>query len=450
MRSFKEKEDELGEFLSELIQADTRNPPGNEYRAVSIIKERLESKGIDVKILEKLKNRSNLVTKVEGNGEKPSLMLLSHSDVVPWEEEKWTQPPMEGKILNEIVWGRGAIDCKGLIVMETIAFEELVQEYGDDLGGDLILVVSADEETGGDCGIKWLVDKKWKEIECDYAINEGAGFTIPRERGEIMTVQTSEKGILWLKITVTGKSGHGSTPIEENALLKGSKLLHSLEKDKTSIKITEDVGKFIKDVAEGSLRERIGAKLLTHPITASRAIKILKGRKPDLGAFIEAMTRNTITPTMARAGEKANVIPSKFEITLDCRLLPSSTKEEVIRHIENRGTKFDYEILKYHEASESPKDTPLYGAIERVSRKRKWCRKVVPMMLTGSTDSRFLREKKVRCYGFQPIRTETGVAELRRMIHGVDERISKKNLALGAGLLYEVAEDFLLSRKAKR
>lgn len=445
MKSFREREEELAEFLSELIQADTRNPPGNETRAARMIKERLESKGIDAQILEKRKNRGNLVARVKGKRDGPTLMLLSHSDVVPWEEEKWTKPPMEGKIIDGQVWGRGSIDCKGLTVMETIAFEELVQKYEDDLTGDLVLVVSADEEKGGDCGVDWLINEHWEKIECDFALNEGAGFTIPRGGKEIMTVQTSEKGILWLKIVVTGKSGHGSVPIEENALLKGSRLLQSLDEDKASIRITEDVGQFIRKVAEGSIGEKIGARLLTHPITASRAIKFLKGREPDLGAFIEAMMRDTITPTIARGGEKENVIPSKFEITLDCRLLPGSSKEDVIRHIKNQGIEFDCETLKYHEASESPKDTPLFDSIRRTTRKRKWCGKVVPLMLTGSTDSRLLRENGVSCYGFQPIRTETSVAELRRMIHGVDERISKRNLALGTGLLYEVAEDFLLS-----
>lgn len=446
----KEVKEEVTDLLTDLIRINTTNPPGNETEAVKFLKKNLESEGFNCEVFESAPGRGNLVTRLKGTGEGPSLLLLSHLDVVAANPKEWSVDPFAGVIKNGFVWGRGALDMKSMTAMEIMVMK-LLKRNSVKLKGDVILAATADEEKGGEAGAGWLVKNYPEKIRADYVINEGGGLSIPMDGKNIYTIQTAEKGILWFKIKAKGIPGHGSVPgAADNAILRINKIVEKLGNYRAKMKIVPTVKQFLEIIAkESSLMQQAARTILQNPETSDQILDILAQKDKTMAEELRAKLRMTIAPTIIHGGVKENIIPSECEAVFDCRILPGQTPEQAIEEIKTLlkdvtdFEKLEFETIQANEPSESPTDTPLYEHIVRVLKEFEPNSTVAPILLTGGTDSRFFRKKGAVCYGFQPLHADVPYGEILKTIHGIDERISIENLIFGTSVLYNVVERFM-------
>ncbi|MGW8289280.1 MAG: M20/M25/M40 family metallo-hydrolase, partial [Candidatus Bathyarchaeia archaeon] len=195
----REVEDEVTRFLSEPSQINTTNPPGNETAAAKYVAESLGREGFECDLFEASPERGNVITRLKGTGEKPNLLLLSHLDVVAADAKEWSVDPFGGIVRDGFVWGRGALDMKGMTAIEVMVMK-LLKRNGVALKGDVILAATADEERGGMSGADYLLRNYPEKILAPYVLNEGGGAAMPTRNGNVFTVQTAEKGVLWFKV----------------------------------------------------------------------------------------------------------------------------------------------------------------------------------------------------------------------------------------------------------
>lgn len=437
---FTELKEETANFLSELIKINTSNPPGNEINAARYLSEFLKSTGIKTEIIESAPGRGNFIARLKGKNHGPRLLLLSHLDVVPARPQEWELDPFGGLIKDGFIWGRGALDCKHLVTMEVFILKLLAEERLPQRG-DLILAATADEEMGGKWGVKWLVENCYDKIAADYVINEGAGPPLKIRGKEIYTIQTAEKGPLWIKIRVGGIPGHASLPgIGDNAILKMNQIIQRLQQFPVRIHLHPVVREFSQGIAEvlkfpGSVEEP----------NLEEFIDWVSSIEPSLAVLMRAMTRTTLTPTIIQGGTKENVIPSNCELTLDCRIMPGETPDLIMKNLREAlcGIEsLNLEIEKGNPPNESSAETGFFHLVREVITKYTPGSRVLPLMLTGATDSRYLRPRAV-CYGVEPMKADLPPEEMMRMVHGINERISIDNLIFGTSVLYEIVRRFL-------
>ena len=329
-------EEEVTDLLSDLIRFDTTNPPGNETVAAKYLAETLGEEGFACEVLKSSPGRGSVITRLKGEDDKPSLLLLSHLDVVAADVNEWSVDPFSGLVKDGFVWGRGALDMKSITAIEVMVMK-LLKRNGIQPKGDVILAATADEEAGGRAGVHWLVHNHPEKIRADYVINEGGGFGLPIDGRLMFTVQTAEKGVMWLKIRAKGRPGHGSIPgAADNAVLRLAEVAHRLGNHRSKIKVVPTVKAFIEGLAKarrGAVPSRLLSNLITNPLLADRALDRMAKEQSSMVEFIRAMLRTTIAPTIVHGGVKTNIIPSKCEGTFDCRILPGQTKESLMDEI---------------------------------------------------------------------------------------------------------------------
>jgi acetylornithine deacetylase/succinyl-diaminopimelate desuccinylase-like protein len=446
----REVEEEVTRILSDLIQIDTTNPPGNETAAAKYIAESLRHDGLECRVLESAAGRGNITTRMLGTGEKPSLLLLSHLDVVAANPEEWSVDPFGGVVKDGFVWGRGALDMKGMTAVELMALK-LLKRDGVKLKGDVVLAATADEEMGGTAGAGWLLENFPEEILADYVLNEGGGLAVKCQEQSVFTVNSAEKGLLWLQVKAVGFPGHGSTPnLADNAILRMNKVIERFQGFRAPIVLVPTVKQFLSNMAkeEDELREPF-SRLLAHPEDADAILDDLAKTEKLLAEELRPRIRMTIAPTMIHGGVKENVIPSKCEAVFDCRILPGQTVADAIALVkELLGAvgldKLTFELVHANEPSESPVETPLYEAITNVLQEFEPSCGVTPVLMTGGTDSRYFRAKGSVCYGFHPMYPEKqSDGKIVKREHGIDERISIENLIFGTSVLYETIKRFM-------
>ncbi|MGQ9538939.1 MAG: M20/M25/M40 family metallo-hydrolase [Candidatus Bathycorpusculaceae bacterium] len=445
----KEIEEEVATLLSDLIRINTTNPPGNETQAAKYLAETLEKEGFKCEVLESAPGRGNVITRLKGTGEKPSLLLLSHLDVVAANPIEWSVNPFSGLVKDGFVWGRGAMDMKSMTAMEVMVMK-LLKRNNVNLKGDVILAATADEEKGGEYGAGWLVRNCPEKVMAEYVINEGGGQAVPVDGRNVFTIQTAEKGILWFKVKAKGRPGHGSVPgAADNAILRMNKVVEKLGNYRAEMALTPTVKQFLDVMAEeNELAKQALGLLLQNPAVGDQILDMLAKRDKAMAEEIRAMLRMTIAPTIIHGGVKENIIPSECEAVFDCRILPGQSTTDALNRIkellrEADLEKLDFEIIQANEPSESPMDTPLYGLMAETLKEFEPKCAVAPILLTGGTDSRFFRRKGAACYGFQPALSDLPYGEILKMVHGVDERISIQNLVFGTSVLYTVVEKFM-------
>ncbi|MEM1810845.1 MAG: M20/M25/M40 family metallo-hydrolase [Thermofilaceae archaeon] len=427
------------DLLSRLIQVDTTNPPGNETPAAKMIVEELEGKGVDYRFLESAPNRGNVVAWVESREPGPSLLLLSHLDVVPAKPEEWSIDPFSGAVKDGFVWGRGALDDKLSAAVMLRVFLDFA-ETGK-FRGKLIYAATADEEMGGRMGAGWLVGNHPDLVKADYVINEGGGFEHPGRRS-LFLVQTAEKGVFWFKLKFKGRPGHASMPKSgDNALLKAAEAARRLGAKQPPVDLKLPAKRMIAGFLEARGVPPPLRALLATRFGAGLIVKLAGDSAP----MIDAMLRNTMSPTVVQGGNKVNIIPSYCELSVDCRLLPGYGEEWVKSYVARalEGLEFELEFTHREPATESPLDTPLFHAIQDAVHSEVPGALVAPYMSTGGTDSRFFRTAFGSvAYGFVPLRADLPLRELLKMVHGVDERVSIKNVEFCYRVLTRTLEGF--------
>jgi acetylornithine deacetylase/succinyl-diaminopimelate desuccinylase-like protein len=436
--------EEVTNLLCALIRFDTTNPPGNETPCADFLRQRFEAEGIEAQVVESAPGRGNIIARMPGEGGGKSMLLLSHLDVVPVQEPgEWTAKPFAGEVRDGFVWGRGALDCKCLTAMEAVAMFAL-KRAGVRLKGDLLFAAVADEEVGGDYGAAWLLNERPETLRADYCINEGGGFAVTVGPGKsIYAVDVAEKGVLWLRLRFKGRPGHGSMPrAADNALVKMSEAVEKLHRHVPPKLVMPIVRQFLTGVlvAQRGAGGRVLAPLLLDSPLSGFLLR-QAARQPERAGQIDAMLRMTISPNVAAAGSKTNVIPGAAELTLDCRLLPTQTKEAVYRELRRAGldlSSVQIEELEWAEPSWSPTDNEFFRAIEAALQELVPGVPVLPMLVPGMSDSRFPRRLGAIAYGFQPTSPDEDGAELGKRAHGIDERIGVSSLAFGTDAILRV------------
>ena len=427
------RRDEVTALLQALLRLDTVNPPGNETKAAELVRDYLAANGVEAELYAREPHRANLVARIRG-GDGPSLAFLAHTDTVLADPAEWERDPWSGDLVDGEVWGRGALDMKDQAAASAVAFASLARE-GFQPSGDLVLLVVADEEVGGDdgYGLVWLCREHPEVARCDYALNEGAGERLELGGRPVYLCATAEKMSAPFTVRVHGRSGHASMPgIADNALVKSAHYLEALG--------AYDPPKELIPEARALLEAVLG-----EAPSLEEALERAAAAHPMLPALVEPLLAFTLSPTMIDASHQRNVIPAVCEITVDCRLLPETTPadiEPLLRAALGNG-RYELEFDEAVGGTRSPLGTPLWDALETFTAGIEPGAKLAPIACPGFTDSHYLREAfGTVAYGFFPIR-HMDPELATTLVHSANERIRVDDLELGTEMLRSVAQSVL-------
>lgn len=423
--------DEAVRLLQELLRVDTVNPPGNETAAAELLRAYLEESGVSCELYSRDPARANLVARVEGSRDGPTLLLLSHTDTVLADPDEWTVDPWSGELKDDCVWGRGALDMKGQVVASAVALASLVRE-GFRPAGDILFAATADEEVGEDeCqGLRWLCEEHPDAVRCDYAINEGAGDRLELGGRVFYTCAAAEKVSSPFTLLVQGRSGHAALPsIADNALVKAARLIERVAAYHEEPRLGPETEGFLVAVV-GSLP------------AAADALEAARDVDPAAAEILEPLLTATLAPTQISASDKRNVIPGFCDVTVDCRLLPGDSPDRVERALRDSLGVDGYELVwrGAQGGTRSRLDTPLWSAIEAFVERAEPGAAVAPLCVAGFTDSHWLRHTfGAVAYGFFP-QKEMSPELAARLVHSADERIAVADLELGVDFLRHAAQ----------
>ena len=448
MASESNRADEATDLLQHLIRNRCVNDgtvaSGHEHRSAELLQGYLEGSSVDMETFEPAPGRTSLVAKIEGSDPTaPSLTLLGHTDVVPANADDWRHDPFGGELIDGEVWGRGAIDMLNLTATMATGLRHLALS-GFRPAGDLTYVAVADEEALGTHGARWLCEHAVDEVGSDYVITESGGFPMGGADGTYrLPVIVGEKGVFWCRLTVRGTPGHGSQPLRtDNALVKAAEVVRRIDEYRPQAQLHEAWVRFIEGI--GFPPDLAG------PLLDAERIDAFCDELPMVGLARQAhaCTHTTMAPTVMQAGTKVNVIPDRVELQIDIRSLPGWDTDDVRAMLlevvgdlaDDVEIEFDFE----DEASTSPIDTPLWDAIERVSRLFYPGARTVPYLTVGATDARFHRVLGSVAYGFGLHSQAIGFEQYGAMFHGIDERVDVESLRLSTEMWMALARDILV------
>ena len=420
-------ENEAVKLLQAYLQVDTISPPGNESRAVDFLGNIFDQEGIKYDSAESDKGRGNIWARLKG-GDKPALILLHHSDVVPANEEYWDFDPLSGEIVDGYIQGRGALDMKGTGISHLANFLRL-HRSNKKLNRDIILIAAADEESGGEYGMGWLVENR-PEIFKDAGIllNEGgSGFRSKDVVG--FSIEITQKIPVWLRLTSIDQPGHGSSPRTTSSVSRIVEALNIIWNNPFEPRIIPEVDRVFADRSAGLSEPFQSAyKNIKEVIEDPNFMKELQEFSPSA----HALTRNTCSLTRMEGSNKINVVPPKASAEIDCRILPDNKPEEFITQIEDliKDTGVIVEPIMLGFPGSSPTDSELYLAIEDFIQKNYPGSKLSPSVSTGFTDSRFSRGMGIASYGFNTYIYEGNESS---SIHGNNERIHEERYRKSVG-----------------
>lgn len=425
------------EVLQRLVRFNTVNPPGHERPAIEYLAGYLKDAGFDVEILAPEPDRPSLVADLRGREDGPTLCYLGHVDTVLATPGEWEHDPWSGDVADGFLWGRGALDMKSQVAAEAVAAAELARSGWRPERGHLKCVFVSDEETGGDLGAQWLTSTHPDKVRCDMLINEGAGHSFPYSGRRVYGVCCGEKGVFRFKLIARGVAGHASLPrTGDNALLKLGPALVKLAAAEPSLVLGETTTELLRRMGED-------------PQDPAEALTRIEVSEPILARLVlEPMLGVTLTPTMAQASAKVNVIPSEAFIKVDCRVPPGLGEEAARKRIgEVLGDTMDGLEVEFTEmvvGNESSIDTPLMDAISGWVQESDPGAETVPVLLPGFSDSRWFRDAFPECvaYGFFPHR-HMSLYEAAPLVHSANERIDVRDLGVAADFYTRVARQLL-------
>jgi acetylornithine deacetylase/succinyl-diaminopimelate desuccinylase-like protein len=424
-------------LLQRLIRFNTVNPPGNERPAQEMLRSELDAAGFECELLGATEERPNLIARLPGAAAGPRLCYLSHVDTVLADPAEWTVDPWSGEIKDGYLWGRGALDMKGQGACEVAAACALGRSGWRPARGELLVIVTCDEEAGATYGAQWLCDNVPDKVRCDMVVNEGAGEMIEFGGRRLYTLCVGEKGVFRFRLSTEGRAGHASMPgIGDNALLRMVEVLSRMDGRQPPF------DSYPAGVA--SLEALVG-----EPVTdVGAAVAGVLEAEPRLADHLESMMRVTLAPTMIRASAKENVIPSHCTVRVDCRVPPGLGEEHVRRRIEDllgpQESGYTIEFSEQIVGNSSPLDTELAGHLRDFVRREDPEAAVLPLVLTGFTDSHWFRKAFPECvaYGFFPQRAMSRFDTLP-LIHAPDERIALDDIELASRFFSELAPSVL-------
>ena len=437
-----EAHDEIVALEQALVRIPSVNtgfmPTGDETKVCDFVKEWLAADGIGCEILESAPGLGNLIAKLDGRSGNAGLMFMSHSDVVPVEDEsKWRFPPFSATIANGRVYGRGAQDCKSLATAQLIA-TRLLKRNGVDMADSLIFCLGADEEHGGRYGMGWLAEHHPQKITARYAVNEGGGTPADAAGGLAYLVNIGEKGRLQVEITVRGTSAHASVPwLGVNSSYRLAQVLQRIEAYEPE---RDTSGEIFKHLSTFAIEHK------PSPDNIDEIIAEIEPDNPRLASTLRASSRMTLTPTIIKGGIKSNSVPESINLTCDVRTLPhqddkylSNQLSQVLEGIPDVDFEIDYMAVP----NSTPYDTDFMEHIKQATARVlgrddiRW----VPGLCVGFTDSRFTRPLGVETYGFTGSHPDDD--PMLTKAHGTDESEGIKSLISSTKIMLALAYDIL-------
>ncbi len=421
-------QDEAVEICRDLLRIDSVNRgsgDGNERAIAEYVAAKLAEVGLETTLLESEPGRTSVISRVEGRDpSRAPLLIHGHLDVVPADPADWRVHPFSGEIVDGCLWGRGAVDMKDMDAMTLAVIRDLVRS-GRRPPRDLVLAFVADEEAGGTLGARWLVDNHPHLFaDCTEAISEVGGFSYTvSDDLRLYLIETAQKGIAWMKLTVAGRVGHGSMINDDNAVTALCEAIVRLGRHRFPVVLTPTVRMFLDSVGDA-----LGIDVQAEDLETTIA------KLGPIARMIGATIRNTVNPTQLEAGAKVNVIPGEATAYVDGRFLPGQ-EEEFLRQIDELiGPAVRRDWVVYDQALETGFDGPLVDAMAGALRAEDPTARVVPYMLSGGTDAKSFSRLGIRCFGFSPLLLPADL-DFAGMFHGVDERVPVESLRFGVRVL---------------
>jgi acetylornithine deacetylase/succinyl-diaminopimelate desuccinylase-like protein len=428
--------DQAPHRLQGYLQVNTINPPGNEVRGTAYLGKLLKAAGIDYETAESAPGRGNLWARLPG-GDKPALVLLHHIDVVPANAKYWEVDPLSGVEKDGYIWGRGAIDTKGLGITQLQAFLA-IKASGKTLNRDVIFMATADEEAGGFFGAGWLIEHHPEVFDrVGYLINEGGSGRMT-DGTPVFQVEVTQKVPLWLRLTATDVPGHGSRPRPTSAMTRILRAGHRIADTQFAYRVIPEVKTLLQGMAgfeTEALRPRF--ERIEDNIADADFMASLHMQQPGTIALLH----NTCSVTSMTGSSKINVVSPTASIELDCRMLPDQDPAAFLVELKQiiSDPNIAVEQIMGFTPARSSTATPLYESITRTLILHYENMKLVPSVSTGFTDSHFFRDMGIVSYGFSPFlfqpNEHTGV-------HGNNERITVENMVQGTKVMTDFLFDF--------
>ena len=429
-----------------ILRFDTSDPPGGEKPAADYIKQVLDKEGIPAQVFALEPNRPNVVARLKGNGSRRPLLLMAHTDVVNVDPKKWTHPPFSATRQDGYVYARGTVDDKDNVTAVLMALLTL-KRHNVQLDRDVIALFEAGEEGTTRVGIQFMVNQHFPTIDAEFCYAEGGG--VSRQGGQVKfaSVQTLEKIPRAIQLTARGVAGHGSVPLQSNAIVHLSDAVAKVGKWVPPIRPNETTGAYFKRLASISSpeeAERYRNALSPDPKVSGAADEYFREHEPRHAS----MLRTSVSPNMFSGGYRVNVIPSEATATLDVRMLPDEDPQkflEQVRQIVNDpSVEVAFTARDVRPAGTARLNTDAFTVLEaNVTKHYKAI--TLPTMSTGATDMAYLRAKGVQCYGIGPA-TDVEDGPKGFGAHSDQERILESELHRFVRFHYDAVVD-LAGRK---
>jgi len=428
-------DNEVVELCRDLIRIDTVNygdgsGPG-ERKAAEYVAEKLADVGLEPTMVESEPGRTTVVTRLDGAdpARTDALLLHGHLDVVPADASDWTHDPFSAEVADGCIWGRGAIDMKDMDAMILAVLRDRLRT-GRRPPRPLVVCFTADEEAGGVLGSHWVAEHHPDLFEgCTEGISELGGFSLAvRDDLRLYLVETAEKGIEWMRLTVEGTAGHGSMVNDDNAVSELAEAVARLGRYRWPVRLTSTVRAFLDAASDA-----YGVTL--DPEDPDQLLRILG----PISKIIVATLRHTTNPTMLRAGYKHNVIPGRAEAYVDGRFLPGYHAEFLATLDEVLGPRVLRQVMVSDIALETDFSGDLVDAMNTAVSAEDPGARLVPYCVSAGTDAKAFSGLGIRGFGFAPLRLPPDL-DFAGMFHGVDERVPIDGLQFGARVLDRILD----------
>ena len=412
------------EHLVELVKIKSVNPPGNETEVAEYLQAVLATEGIESTLLALDPNRANLITRIKGNGSKPPILIMGHTDVVGVQPDKWFANPFLGIREDGYVYGRGTLDDKDNVaagLMVTI----LLKRLDVPLDRDVIFLAEAGEEGTPEVGINFLVEKHWDLIAAEYAIAEGGQGVIRDGRVHTFGIETTEKMPRRVTLVARGTPGHGSIPRPDNAVKILANAIAKASAWQTEMRLNDTTETYFQRLASISPPEEA---FLYENVTNPELTDDIQRQFLETFPYHYSILRTSVVPTVINAGFRRNVIPSEATAILDIRMLPDEDVEgfyeQLASVIDDPRVEIVLEKIYRPAAPPSEIDNEMFQTLERIAVEMYPETTVLPIMSTGATDMAQMRAKGVQSYGIGPART---IEEINSGYgaHGDNERVAE-------------------------
>jgi acetylornithine deacetylase/succinyl-diaminopimelate desuccinylase-like protein len=432
--------EETSAHLARMIQIDTTNPPGGELPLALYVESVLSAEGIETHVLQPAAGRGATIARIRGTGRAQPILITAHLDVVSVQRDSWSVDPFGGVVRDGYVYGRGAIDDKGMLATELMAMLLLkrhVVDRGGVLDRDVIFAATADEETGGLYGLGWIIEHHPDLIRAEYALNEGGRIRVVDGRTLYAAVQTTEKVPHSVSVRARGPGGHASIPLPGNAVARLARAVACIAAHEEPVQLVPTTREFftrlstvwpepeiadaMADVAsaEGDRARRACAALCSIPI-------------------YNAVLRSGISPTVIAGGQQTNVIPTEAVAYLNVRTLPGDSIDALVERLRTTVNDPAVEITLESRGADAPAsdhESPMFDAIVRSVAAIDSRIVSVPYLSTGATESARLRAWGVQTFGLLPFPL---APDDEARMHGHDERVPLASLEFGARVVFDI------------